>query len=695
MTTPFLKISWSLPALALGALATPDLHAQTVDLQQGPGWASIQVRAGATGLPYSDALGEMEFYVTQNIDYGFASKNYWHVMRHNPVTDDYHSVFVSEDINDFIFGFDVGDVDPSPGLELVLLRDDGIVIVYDQATRTEIRRFATSLDEARGLELYSVFGNPELDIVVVSDDGLVVYNASGTETGNFPLAYGRSVVAGQMDADPAIELATSRGLVIDSSTGLLDCDLSHLNYFGDIGATDLDADGMLEIVLHDQDDVVDAYDVDTCTLAWSLPVGYSSIGIRLLDFDADGNEELLLLHDSTPTYEVYDIPSLTLLWDLDALDRSFGGFNTGDFDGDGQVEFIHTAGSNNGGGFMSVIDSATRALEWRSETVTGPYLGPFRGDLDGDGTPEIVAVSHGANGSFGEGRMLVFDGAMNLLAISPEFGDIPDTVDAAMLGDPDQDGKMEILLGTQVFTGAEVRIYDYAAGSFTRVWKNNVPIPDSSFGSLALHDLDGDGQVEVIAGQKSHGGGIRTTSFFVFDYATGNELWHSPSVGDHEDPIHNLSIADLDNDGVLEIAAQVRDGGIFIFDSVTQLLETELLGSFSTLDVLPSAGAASPIILCGNTNGFLSAYRHNNGLYPLLTAFSVATGRIHGVTLTPDHKVLIGDVNQFSLQDPLNGSGILWSTPEHGPDFGKRTLFLPGRGLVTAGFYSVETYWLQ
>ncbi|MBN2566345.1 MAG: right-handed parallel beta-helix repeat-containing protein, partial [Candidatus Eisenbacteria bacterium] len=165
----------------------------------------------------------------------------------------------------------------------------------------------------------------------------------------------------------------------------------------------------------------------------------------------------------------------------------------------------------------------------------GPEITPAIGDLDGDGHNEIVAVRRMG--------LAAFDGSgIPLWQILTD-----DPVGAPVLADADFDGDLDVILATKMFFGGTSHIVAIDEDG-TTIWSFSAPTGDPISATPVVGDFNQDGVVDFCYGTQS--GKVEAAS------CTENppvSLWGPIQLG--VDPIRMLGLADLDGDGVLEIAA--------------------------------------------------------------------------------------------------------------------------------------------
>lgn len=144
------------------------------------------------------------------------------------------------------------------------------------------------------------------------------------------------------------------------------------------------------------------------------------------------------------------------------------------------------------GANIHVLDGATGKEHFAIATSVTPQVTPAIGDVSGDGIPDIVAVKYAPDGladgklsglmAFDHEGAMLWEAPLDLFSIIDQQGSF-----GVSLHDLEGDGTVEILLGTAVFEGKTGALRWNA-------WDANL-----SLSSIAV-DLDRDGTLEVLTG---------------------------------------------------------------------------------------------------------------------------------------------------------------------------------------------------
>ena len=222
-----------------------------------------------------------------------------------------------------------------------------------------------------------------------------------------------------------------------------------------------------------------------------------------------------------------------------------------DLDGDGVLDMAFARASGNVveiryvGAFGVFGPPVELAVADHPEGIAG-------GDVDGDGRPDLVACSSGGAGAISLLRNRG-DGSF-------ERTDFPANGPARFcaLGDLDGDGRPDLVLSYTA--NAQIAVAHNTGGGFA------APVPYAtrpSPTSVALADLDGDGRLDVVVLTSPSSPGANTTGLdrgAVSVYpGAGDGTLGAPASYATGNPPRDLVVADLDSDGLLDVATIVLD----------------------------------------------------------------------------------------------------------------------------------------
>jgi hypothetical protein len=557
-----------------------------------------------------------------------------------------------------------------------------------------------------GMAVGDVDGDGDLDLLAGTSgrNAVFVNDGEGNLAIEWPFDLGTSWtrcvamadVDGDGDPDIVIGNSEKRNTIYlndggGSFTAVRDLDV------GNVAVGDMDGDDHLDIVTANLNEQNAVYLNDGAghfpgTSVYTRPFGTGSDsagGLAVGDMDGDGHLDIVVgnsswsgdrqnvvyLNDgagSFPNTSVYTRPFGT------GSDRTVRVL-TGDLDNDGDLDIV--AGNlgqnavylNDGTGTFPNTSVYTRPFGTGSDWTESVALG----DIDGDGDLDIVVGNSAYSWMSEPGRHVVYlnDGAGSFHTGPFSCGTTPgvrcfgtgwtwDGTGSVAVGDVDSDGDMDIVVGSAYYPDGDqnvIYLNDGAGHFHIGPVVCDVTPGVRCFGigwdgteSVALGDINGDGSLDIVAGNIL-GVGSGPNAVYLND-ETGS-FGIARSLGAESDGAWSVAVGDIDSDGDLDF---ITDRAVYVngLSGVAQMADNSPsisvirpglarnAGFFSTPEVLDQRDISIPYTLFdaeGNMAGHVAASYSLDGGGRWLTA--TATGD----TLTQN--LALGAALAFDGQD--------------------------------------------
>ena len=462
-------------------------------------------------------------------------------------------------------GIGIGDIDGNGVLELVACDETGLFVHDFQSGAALASNYSF---DCRTLAMGQLDGDSALEIAVTGGtfgtlviDGatLSVQWADLPSTGSLLLISGASADANDELLYQPVEGGEIRAFDVDQNSTVW---LGGGPYLTSLSRGDLNGDGDLEIIVSGLDGIAKVLDELDGAILWTIdPEPFANgLAAALADVDFDGDADLVMpLGDSQPSNETiaaFDVASSAAVFVLDRIESPIVDLATGDLT-DPPTRFVATASSSgefswNGPAHLLRFDVPELELAYSSAIENPEASGTVNllsAQLDSDAASELC-VAYSENGG---GIVYCEDGQTHEEQWRVHLADGPVSIVAA---DLELDGSNEVLIGTSL---AAVYALDGEVGWLR--WRTEI-FWDASFSVVRVGNVDLDAALEVIAG--GSGSGPHPDLLMVFDAQSGALEW-----GPHLTQALAFDVGQIDQDEVDEVVIGTEGGEVRVLDPIT------------------------------------------------------------------------------------------------------------------------------
>jgi outer membrane protein assembly factor BamB len=241
---------------------------------------------------------------------------------------------------------------------------------------------------------------------------------------------------------------------------------------------------------------------------------------------------------------LYAISPLTgkVLWNF-RTEKGVVNSALGDLDGDGKIEVVV---GDSAGYIYCLNDSGTQKWKFKTEIKKDSLVGIFSTaikDMDDDGKLEAIAIA--VEAVLGSEKAYGYIYCLSDLGILKWKFKTEAFLSSLAIGDIDSDGESEVVVGGSASEGGETYGYVYCLSNLGILkWRFKADV-DVVLSSPVIGDVDGDGELEIVVGGfvleegKTYGGYVYCLSnwgILKWKFKADTDIFlSSPAIGDIDD----------------------------------------------------------------------------------------------------------------------------------------------------------------
>ena len=315
-------------------------------------------------------------------------------------------------------------------------------------------------------------------------------------------------------------------------------------------------------------------------------------GVFVADMDGDGDMDIVSASDNDDAISWYENngaadPSWTAADIATNADGAYGVF-VADMDNDGDLDIV-AASTNDDAISWYENDGAANPSFSAADIATNAdgAASVFVADIDSDGDLDIVSASANDDAI----AWYENDGAANPSWSSSDIATSADGAKSVFVADMDGDGDLDVV--SAAYGDDTIAWYENDGGSDPSWTARDIASSaDAGFGIFAA-DMDGDGDMDIV----SASGNDDAIAWYEND-GDANPSWTAADIATTADGARSVYVADIDRDGDLDIvAASYEDDAISLY-----LNNGNTDPSWSASDVATSADGAHSVFVADMDN---------------------------------------------------------------------------------------------